>query len=79
MNHYMDFDPYVIRERNQQVHREVHSLRLDKQLRDKRGSSGVRFVTLAKRGVMTLLGGVNFAGQQSLRSAQGSSTPRQSR
>jgi hypothetical protein len=28
MNHNMDFDPYVIRERNQQVHMEVHSLRL---------------------------------------------------
>ena len=29
MNHYMDFDPYVIRERNQQVHREVYALRLE--------------------------------------------------
>ena len=30
MNHYMDLDFYVIRERNQQVHREVNSLHLEK-------------------------------------------------
>jgi len=34
MNHYVDFDPYIIRERNQQVHREVNSLRLKKQLHE---------------------------------------------
>jgi hypothetical protein len=49
---YMDFDPYVIRERNEQVHREVNSLRLEERLREDRGrgSSGSRFVALAKRG-----------------------------
>jgi hypothetical protein len=62
MNHYMDFDPYVIRERNQQVHREVNSLRLEKQLREEQGSSGVRFVALAKRGVMPLLRAAHLAG-----------------
>jgi hypothetical protein len=62
MNHYMDFDPYVIRERNQQVHREVNSLRLEKQLREERGSSRVRFVALAKRGVMPLLRAARLAG-----------------
>ena len=55
MNHYMDFDPYVIRERNQQVHREVHALRLEEQLREERGSSASRFVALAKRGLRPLL------------------------
>jgi hypothetical protein len=62
MNHYMDFDPYVIRERNQQVHREVNSLRLKKQLREEQGSSGMRFVVLAKRGVMPLLRAAHLAG-----------------
>ena len=56
MNHYTDFDPYVIRERNQQMHREVDSLRLRKRLREARGSSsGSRFVALARKGVMPLL------------------------
>jgi hypothetical protein len=55
MNHYMDFDPYLIRERNQQVQREVRSLRLEHRLREDRGSSGSRFVALAKRGVSPLL------------------------
>ena len=62
MNHYMDFDPYVIRERNQQVHREVYALRLEERLRDERGSSGSRLVALAKRGVMPLLRAAHLAG-----------------
>ena len=62
MNHYMDFDPYVIRERNQQVHREVHLLRLEEQLRQDGGSSGSRFVALAKSGVMPLLRALYLAG-----------------
>jgi len=62
MNHYMDSDPYVIRERSQQVHREVCSLRLEKRLREERGSSGSRFVALAKRGVRPLLREVHGAG-----------------
>ncbi len=55
MNHYIDFDPYVIRERNAQMHREVSSLRLAERLREDRPSSGLRFVALAKRGVLPLL------------------------
>jgi len=62
MNHYMDFDPYVIRERNQQVHREVCSLRLEERLREERGSSGSRIAALAKRGVMPLLRAAHRAG-----------------
>jgi parvulin-like peptidyl-prolyl isomerase len=54
---YADFDPYVIRERNQQVHREVQSLRLEERLREERGSSGSRFVALARRAVRPLLRG----------------------
>jgi hypothetical protein len=67
MNHYMDFDPYLIRERNQQVQREVHALRLEEQLREEQlreehGSSGMRFVALANRGVRPLLRAVHLAG-----------------
>ena len=29
MSHYMDFDPYLIRERNEQIRNEVKSLRLE--------------------------------------------------
>jgi hypothetical protein len=28
MNHYTDFDPYLIRERNEQIRREVKALQL---------------------------------------------------
>ena len=62
MNHFMDFDPYLIRERNQQVHREVHSLRLEQRLREDRRSSGSRIAALAKRGVRPLLREVHRAG-----------------
>ena len=62
MNHYMDFDPYLIRERNQQMQREVRSLRLEERLREERGSSGSRFVALAKRGMRPLLRKVHHAG-----------------
>jgi hypothetical protein len=62
MNHLMDFDPYLIRERNQQVQREVHALRLEAQLREDRGSSASRFVAFVKRGVRPLLREVHRAG-----------------
>ena len=62
MNHYMDFDPYLIRERNQQVHTEVRSLRLEERLAEERDSSGSRFVAFAKRGMRPLLREVHRAG-----------------
>jgi hypothetical protein len=49
---YMDFQPHLIRERNEQVQREVDSLRLEDRLREDRGSSGSRFVALARMGVI---------------------------
>ena len=55
MNHYMDSDPYVIRERSQQMQREVRLLRLEKRLREERGSSGSRFLALLARAVRPLL------------------------
>jgi hypothetical protein len=42
MNHYMGFDPYLIRERNEQIHTDVNSLRLEKQLRKSRNPHGLR-------------------------------------
>jgi hypothetical protein len=62
MNHFMDFDPYFIRERNQQMHREVNALRLEKLVRYERGSSGSRFVALARRWVMPVLRAAHLAG-----------------
>jgi hypothetical protein len=62
MNHYTDFDPYFIRERNQQMRSEVNSLRLQERLREDRGSSGARLVALARRGVMPLLRAAHLAG-----------------
>ena len=62
MNPYLDFDPYFIRERNQQVLGEINSLRLEGRLRDNRASSGSRFFALAGRGLMPLLRRVRLAG-----------------
>jgi hypothetical protein len=51
MNHYIDFNPYLIREQNQQTHTEVNSLRLKEQLRKKRKvRSCSRLFALVKRG-----------------------------
>ena len=36
MNHYIEFNPYLIREHNQQIHTEVNSLRLQEHLRKNR-------------------------------------------
>jgi hypothetical protein len=64
MNHYMDFDPHLIRERNERMQRDVDSLRLEERLREARGSSsGARFVALAvRRGLMPLLRAARLAG-----------------
>ena len=62
MNHYTDFDPHLIRERNEQMRREVNSLRLEERLRETRASSGARFVPLVRRGVMPLLRAARLAG-----------------
>jgi hypothetical protein len=58
---YMDFQPHLIRERNEQMRSEIESLRLQERLREARGSSGSRFAALAKRGVRPLLRKVHRA------------------
>jgi hypothetical protein len=57
---YMDFDPYLTRERNRQMLREVNSLRLEERLRDNGGSSGSRFLALARRSALLLLRGAGL-------------------
>jgi hypothetical protein len=59
---YADFDPYLIGERNNQMRREIHSLRLEQQLREDRRSGALRFVALAKRGAVPLLRAAHLAG-----------------
>jgi hypothetical protein len=58
---YLDFNPCVTEERNQQMLREVNSLRLKKRLRDNRASSGSRFFALARRSAPPLLHGAGLA------------------
>jgi hypothetical protein len=63
MNNYGGFDPYpIIKERNERTRREVQTLHLGARLREARGSSGTRFVALARRGVMPLLRAARLAG-----------------
>jgi hypothetical protein len=59
---YMDCQPHLIRERNEQMQREVDSLRLEERLQENHGSSSSRFLALAKRCVMPLLREVHRAG-----------------
>ncbi len=60
MNH-MDFDPHVVRERNEQMQREVNSLRLEGWLRKERDPRGSWLSDLIKRGRL-LVGGARLAG-----------------
>ncbi len=59
MNHYyMDFDPYLIGERDEGLLREVSTHRLQKWLREERGEpSGWRLIALARTAMLPLLRG----------------------
>jgi hypothetical protein len=57
---YMDINPDLIQERNRQMLTEVDSLRLQKRLRDDRGSSGSRFLALACRSALPMLRGAGL-------------------
>lgn len=50
MNHHMDFDPFLIGERNEQIRDEVNSLRLEKRLRKGRNLHGLRMTALGEWG-----------------------------
>ena len=62
MNHFMDFDPYLIRERNQQIRDEVNSLYLEEQLRKEPNARLWRVSVFIKRGRRLLIGGARLAG-----------------
>jgi len=57
---YMDFNPDLTQERRQQMLREINSLRLEKRLRDDRGSSGSRLFAFARRSALPLLRGAGL-------------------
>ena len=50
MSYFMDFDPYLIMERNEQINDEVHLLRLKKQLRKSHNLHGLRIAALGEWG-----------------------------
>jgi hypothetical protein len=62
MNYFMDFDPYLIRERNQQIRDEVNSLYREERLRKERNSPLSQVSILVKRGRRLLIGGARLAG-----------------
>jgi hypothetical protein len=62
MNHYTDFNPYLIRERNEQIRREVKALQLGKQLRKRRNPHGLRMTTFGEW-LRALIGGAKLAQQ----------------
>ena len=65
MYHYVEIDPYLIREHNQQLFREVQALRLEKRLRKNHKVGGSRLAALAHRlrGTLQLLRRVGLAGR----------------
>ena len=54
MYHYMEFDPYTIRERNQQIFKGMQALRLERQLRKNHEVRASRLVIFALRLKSTL-------------------------
>ena len=54
MNH-ADFDPYLIRERNEGLRREVSTLRLEKRLREDHQPRSSRVIALARRFALPML------------------------
>jgi hypothetical protein len=64
MNHYTDFDPYLIRERNEQIRREVKALQLGKQLRKRHNLHGLRMTALGQW-LRALIGRAKLAQQPS--------------
>jgi hypothetical protein len=64
MNPYVDLDPYLIRERNEQIHREVKALQLGRRLRKSRNPHGLRMAALAEW-LRALIGRAKLAQQPS--------------
>ena len=60
MNHYSGFDPYVIKERNEEIRREVRALRLEGRLWEHHGHTA-RLVLFALRSTLPLIRSVGPA------------------
>jgi hypothetical protein len=65
MYYHMESDPYLIRERNQQIFKEVQALRLEKRLRKNHKVRGSRLAAFAHRlkNTLHLLRKVRLAGR----------------
>jgi hypothetical protein len=65
MYHHMEFDPYLIREHNQQIFKEVQALRLEKRLRKNHKVRGSDLMAFALRleSTLHLLRRVGLAGR----------------
>jgi hypothetical protein len=65
MYHYMQFDPSLIRERNERMRAEMSKLRLEKRLREHHEGSGLGPATLIFRlkGALHLLRRAGLAGR----------------
>jgi hypothetical protein len=61
MNYYVDLDPYLLRERNEGLLREVSTLRLEKSLWEDSEPSVPRLATLARTATLPLLRWVGLA------------------
>ena len=61
MNHYLGLDPYVIKERNEKIRREVRALRLEGSLREGHRQTPSRLVVFALRSTLPLLRSVGLA------------------
>jgi hypothetical protein len=62
MTYYSGFEPYVTRERNEGIRREVQTLRLEKRLRQNgEPRSGTRLVALVSKGTFAQLRGARLA------------------
>jgi hypothetical protein len=58
---YVDFNPYLIRERNEGLRHEVNTLRLQKRLRENCQPPSSRLVTFAQRCALPMLRKVGLA------------------
>ena len=64
---YMDFDPYLVHQRNEEMLRKVHSLRLEEQLRANARPRSWRLTALIRRSALRMLGEAGLPRQPSPR------------
>jgi len=64
MNYYANLDPYLNRERNKGLRREVSAWRLEKRLRRGRGRRGSRLGAIARTVALPLFRRVRLSEQQ---------------